>query len=190
MVLQCEVYTHFLSPSCSIFGRTWKPWRLCPFTAESYFFYSKDRKTKTNEQPVILQNVGPSFYFPLVISSSGAEIQKKAWDSPILFLENNLKAFFTVLVLILNILQPWFLSKLYLLITANCHTLSVFTCGNYNEQLHYTKTHLTDFRLMGMANKCAPAFNEHYLCSLEISSQKSKCGFDSWNRNSTRALFY
>lgn len=29
-----------------------------------------------------------------------------------------------------------------------------------------------------------------YLCSLEISSQKSKCVLDSWNRNSTRALFY
>lgn len=39
--------------------------------------------------------------------------------------------------------------------------MSVSTSGNDNEQLHFTKTHLTDFRLMGMANNFAPAFDEH-----------------------------
>lgn len=61
-------------------------------------FSSKDsfeeNKDKWGTQPLILQNVSPSLYFPLVVSPSGAEIQKKVWDSPILFLENHLNQLF------------------------------------------------------------------------------------------------
>jgi len=46
--------------------------------------------------------------------------------------------------------------------------LSVSTSENDNEQLHFTKTHLTDFRLMGMANNFAPAFDEHICAAWKI----------------------
>lgn len=70
-----------------------------------------------------------------------------------------LAGFSTFLLLTWNIVQPCFLSKLHFLITTNCHTLSVSTRGNDNEQLHFPKTHLTDFRLMGMAKTFV--FDEH-----------------------------
>lgn len=114
----------------------------------------------------------PKFVFPL----SGKSL--RCWNSEeSLRLSNTIpwksfKGFFTVVVLTLNISPPWFLSKPYLLITTNCHTLSVFTCGNYNEQLHFTKMHLTDFRLMAMANKCAPAFDEHICAAWNFHARR------------------